>query len=187
VGATVGGVAGSWRDLLHAEVSDEFLEQVQRDLAPGGFGVIAEISEEWTAPIDARVQALGGTVIRESREVFVDDLLEKRADARKAELDGWKSKHAGKKTERMESNLAEEIEGARQKLQKTADKARERLEHTKEEMEAKLQSLQEQAAKAKPEVRERVQQRIADLRKDFEEREKKLTRAYEITQEALQP
>ena len=117
----------------------------------------------------------------------MDDLLEKRADARKAELADWKSKHAGKKTERMESNLAEEIEGARQKLQQTADKAKERLEHTKGEMEAKLQALQEQAVKAKPEVKERVQQRITDLRRDFDEREKKLTRAYDIMQEALQP
>ena len=60
VGMAAGSVAGGWRDLLHAEVSDEFLEKVQRDLAPDGFGVIAEVSEEWTAPIDARTSGAGG-------------------------------------------------------------------------------------------------------------------------------
>ena len=185
-GVAVGGVAGGWRDLLHAEVSDEFLEQIQADLAPGKFGVVAEIAEEWTAPIDSRMQALGATIVREPREAFIDDLIAKRADSRSAELAQWKARHSGAKAERMESRLAEEIEGVRQKLQRTAEKARERLDHTREEMEAKLTALQAQAAKASPEVKARVQERIAELRRDFDEREKKLAQAYQLTQQALQ-
>ncbi len=185
-GIAVGGLAGGWRDLLHAEVSDEFLEQVQRDLTPGNFAVIAEISEEWTAPVDSRMQALGATVVRASRDAYVDDLIAKRAETSRSEFAEWKTKRSGAKAERMEAKLDEEIEGAKQKLQRTAEKARERIDHTKEEMEAKLTALQDQAAKANPEVKARVQQRIADLRRDFEERERKLSQAYELTQQALQ-
>ena len=187
VGLVAGGVAGSWRDYLQAEVSDEFLEDVQRDLTPGKYAVIAEVSEDWIAPVDSRMEALGGKVVREGREDFIDDLIEKRVDAARAELAQREAEHAGARAKRMESKLESKIEDVRQKLQRTAEKTRERLDHTKEEMEAKLQALEEQSARANPEVRGRVQQRIAQLRKEFQAREQKLARAYQLTQEALNP
>ena len=101
----MGGLAGGWRALLHAEVSDEFLEQVQRDLTPGNFAVIAEISEEWTAPVDSRMQALGATVVRASRDAYVDDLIAKRAETSRSEFAEWKTKRSGAKAERMEAKL----------------------------------------------------------------------------------
>ena len=186
VGLFAGGLAGSWRDYLRAEVSDEFLEGVERDLKPGKFAVIAEVSEEWVAPVDARMEALGGTVVRERREDFIDDVIERRADSARAELAQWETELAGENAERMESKLNAKLESAQQKLQRSAENARKRLDQTKEEVEAKLKALEEQAAQAKPEVRDRIQQRTAELRKDFEQREKKLTRAYELSQEALQ-
>jgi uncharacterized membrane protein len=196
LGALSGGVLGGVRDIFHAAVSDEFLDDVERDLTPGKFAVVAEVSEEWLVPLEERVRELEGTVIRESRTDYVDALVEQSVDARKAELEQWKAARKtemaqwstnrnSEKAKRMETNLETKVQQAEDKLRRTAENARTQLHRTKDEMNAKLLKLQEQAAKASPDVRDRIQARINSIRSDFEQREKKLTRAYEITQEAL--
>jgi uncharacterized membrane protein len=182
VGLAGGGVVG---DALHAGVSRDFLEELRGELAPGKYAVVAEVSEDWLAPLDTRMDALGGNVIREAQTTFVDDMIETRANAVRDELSQRRTEHAGAKAERMESKLNDRIEKTQEKLQKAAEKARARLDDTKEELNAKIHALEEQSEQAPPEVKQRVQQRIAEIRKDFEQREQKLTRAYELTQEAL--
>ena len=185
-GVAAGATAGLWRDYLNAELSDEFLEEVQRNLVPGKFAVIAEVEEEWVAPINTRMEVLGGTVVRELRQKFAEDLIQKRVEARRKELEQRKAERA-EKAGRMQARLQESIEDARQRLQATAEKAQKRLDESKAELQEKLRALEEQAAKAKSDVRDRIQQRIAELRADFQERQKKLNRAYELTKEALGP
>ena len=133
------------------------------------------------------MDALGGKVVREQREDFVDELIEKRVDARKAELARRKAERASAKAGKLESKLDVEIGDAQDKLQRTAEKARDRLGHTKAEMEAKLRALDEQAAKAPPEVKSRIERRIAEIRQQFGDRERKLTHAWQLAQEALHP
>jgi uncharacterized membrane protein len=199
VGMAVGATAGGVGDLVHLGVSDEFLTAVEKDLAPGKFAVIAEISEEWVTPLDARMEELGAKVVREDRQVFVEDVLEKRASARKAELAQLKSERAERKAERaaeragtkaeemMQKLLTYEIEDRRWKLEGIAEKAEKRLESAKQELNAKIEALRAQASGAKPEVRSRIEQRIVEMRNDFAEREQKLNRARELTRQALQP
>lgn len=184
-GLGAGGLIGGWGHYLHTDVSDEFLEDIARELRPGDFAVIAEVQEEWTTPVDTRMAQLGGKVVRESRKTFVEDLIEKRIKATKSEVETRKTERQSAKAEKMASELTAQIEDAAEKLARTADKARDRLERAKEEMNAKIQALQEQAANARPEVKTRIEQRIAEVRKDFSEREQKLNRAYALTQEAL--
>lgn len=149
------------------------------------FVVLAEVQEEWTTPIDTRLQPLGGKVICESRAAYVEDLVHQSVDADKAQLEEFKTKVASAKTERMESALEKEIQSTAEKLRRKADKAQKRLDHRKEELDAKIKRLEEQASQAKPETKSRIEQRTAELRKDFDERLGKLRRAYEMTQEAL--
>ncbi len=199
VGVTVGLTAGAMGDLLHVGVSEEFLTAVERDLAPGKFAVIAEIDEEWVTPLDTRMEELGAKVVREDRQVFVEDVLEKRASARKAELAQLKAQRAERKVERaaeragekaeemMQKLLTYEIEDRRWKLEGIAEKAEKRLESAKKELDAKIEALRAQASGAKPEVRSRIEQRIAEMREDFAGREQKLEHAKELTRQALQP
>ncbi len=199
VGAAVGAAAGGVGDLVHLGVSEEFLTTVERELAPGKFAVIAEISEEWVVPLDSRMEELGAKVVREDRLAFAEDALEKRVNARKARLAQLKAEHAQRKAERakeragtnaeamMQKLLTEEIEDERRKLEKIAEKSEKRLDSAKQELAAKIDALLVQASGAKPEVRTRIEQRIADVRSEFAERERKLERARELTQQALQP
>lgn len=199
VGATAGVAAGAVGDLVHLGLSDEFLLSVERELAPGKFAVIADISEEWVVPLDSRMEELGAKVVREDRLAFAEDALEKRVNARKARLAQLKAEHAQRKAERakeragtkaeamMQKLLTEEIEGERRKLEKIAEKSEKRLDGARQELAAKVDALLVQASGAKPEVRTRIEQRIADVRSEFAERERKLERARELTQQALQP
>jgi len=196
VGAAVGGAAGGVRDELHMIVSDEFLERVEQRLSTGRFAVIAEISEQWVAPLDTRMAEIGGTVVREEREAFAEELLEKRMSARRATLaqrtaerELAKAEHAadsaGSEAMSRERSLEIEIEDARWKLTSMASRAEKCLDQMEQELNAKIQALQAQSADAKPWVRSYVEERIAEIRKDYAERKQKLTRANELTHEAL--
>ncbi len=187
VGMATGGLLGGWGDYMRVGVSEDFVKLITREVAPGNFAVFAEVSEDWVAPLDTKIEALGARVFREYRDEFVDDMIEKRADSVRNDLDQRKVERAGAKAEKMEAKLAKRIDEAREEMQKTASKARERLEQKKDEMNAKIGALQEQAGKASPEVKSRIEQRIAEIRAELQTREQKLNHAYEMAQQALSP
>ncbi len=182
-----GTVLGALRDLLNMGLSDEFLETVARELTPGKSAVVAEVSEEWVTPLDTRMEALGGTVVREMREDFIDGEIEKRVADHKSEVARRKAERAGSKAEKMEAKLKKEVSKAEEKLQDIAEQARQRVEHYKEEIDAKIYALQEQASKAGPDARSRIEERIAEMRADQSRRTGKLEQARKLTQEALRP
>ena len=196
VGAAVGGAAGGVRDELHMIMSDEFLDRVEQRLAPGKFAVITEISEQWVAPLDLRMAELGGKVVREERDAFAVDLLEQRMNRRRAALAQRKAERARAKAEEaaqragseaaeMERLLELEIEDARWALTSMVNSAEKRVDQMEQELNAKVKALEAQAAGAKPWVKSYVDARIAEMRKEYAERKQKLTKANELTREAL--
>jgi len=187
IGLAAGTLAGGGAAVARGDVTDEFLEDIVGGMQPGNFAVLAEVHEDWTTPLDARMEALGAKVLRETRGQVVDDMIEKRAEVHRAEVQGFKTEMASGKAERTERKVENAVYDAQQRLQRTADKARARLDETKQDLDEKLQKLQEQAAKADPAVKGRIEQRIADMRQDFGERERKLAHALQLAQEALQP
>jgi uncharacterized membrane protein len=185
IGAGAGALTGMTRDLVHQDVSDDFLDSVSDKLAPGKFAVVAELDEEWVAPVDARMTELGGEVIRELRLDFVADRIEKRAEARQQEWEQRKQEQAAARAEKLAARLQSEVTETEHKLQRDADKAKKRLDETKRELEAKLRTLEEQAAKASPEARARIEQRMAETRNDLGARERVLARAYQLAAQAI--
>lgn len=185
IGLATGAATGAVGGFVHGEVSDEYLEDISEQMPPGTYAVLAEVSEGWTAPIDTRMKALGGTVLREYRSEVIGDIIEKRTEQHRARLDDWKAKHADRKAQTAETNVEMEAMDVREKLLRMADKARRRLDDSKHELDEKLQTLEDQASKATPEVRTDVEERIVELRNDFAERERKLSHALDMAQEAL--
>jgi uncharacterized membrane protein/ElaB/YqjD/DUF883 family membrane-anchored ribosome-binding protein len=187
VGFVGGGAAGTLAGFTAGDVSEDLLEDVSKEMKPGMFAVLAEVSEPWSAPVDTRIRTLGGKVLRENRRDVVESILEKRSREQREWLDEKKADHQTKKAQRMQADVEQDIADARDKLQRTAEKAKQRLDQTKQEMDEKLKTLQQQAAKAKPEVKKEIDERIARIRQDYAEREKKLSRAWDAAQQALQP
>jgi uncharacterized membrane protein len=60
LGAGAGGLLGRLSELDAARIDADFLDDVSSVLTPGRSAVVAEIDEDWTAPVDDAVEALGG-------------------------------------------------------------------------------------------------------------------------------
>ena len=70
-------------DLANLGVGEDFLTEVAEYLQPGKAAVVAEVWEEWTVPVDTRMEALGGVVFRRSRNEVLDIVIERDVEALK--------------------------------------------------------------------------------------------------------
>ena len=64
IGGTAGFAGGISADLANAGVGDEFIDDVSKFLLPSKVAVVAEIEEDWTTPVDTRMESIGGLVFR---------------------------------------------------------------------------------------------------------------------------
>jgi uncharacterized membrane protein len=185
-GVAGGGGLGALHDLMNLGVSTEFLEAIGGELTPGKTAVVTEVSEEWVTPLDSRMEAIGGVVMREGRDDFVDDEIQKRINRRKAELAQRKSELAAARAEKVEA-IKKNVKSAEQSLREAADTANARAKHYREETEAKIRALEDQAKNARADSKARINERIAEIRADQKQRTGKLEQAWKLTQEALRP
>jgi uncharacterized membrane protein len=66
IGATGGALFGRAADLLNLGDLTKFFDKVSRELPPGNTAVVAEVTEHsGTSLCDTRMQAIGGTIVRE--------------------------------------------------------------------------------------------------------------------------
>ena len=173
VGAVAGTLAGSIGDLHVAGVDAEFVDDVAVTLTAGKCAVIADVSEEWITPVDTRMEALGGTVLRKARRLVEDEERAKDVAALRVEIDGLKAELARVRGERK-AKLQARIDKLNAKLQSELDEAKRRLEQIKSETEAEVQALQKQAEKAHGDVKATLDARVNQLRGRCEQAEKNL-------------
>ncbi len=86
VGATSGFTLGALSDLSETRVGDDFVEDVARSLTAPKVAVIAEVDEEWTTPVDTRMEELGGVVIRRALWEVKEQMHKERVAAMQADL-----------------------------------------------------------------------------------------------------
>jgi hypothetical protein len=89
---SAGAFLGSIGDAFDIGFRADFIEAASTRLAPGKAAVVAEIGEDWIAPLDMRMQAIGGEVVRQWRSDFGDEQIErlvKESQAEFAELKGF--------------------------------------------------------------------------------------------------
>ena len=82
-GAASGLALGALYDVDNARVGEDFLDDVSKSLTPNKVAVVAEVEEEWTTPVDTRMEALGVSPawavcleIGGSRAIELDDVEE---------------------------------------------------------------------------------------------------------------
>src|SRR5271167_1980778 len=73
IGAATGGVVGVAADLDRADTRQQAADETRFVLGVGQSAVIADVSEDWTSPIDTRMGDLGGRVYRRARSDLKDD------------------------------------------------------------------------------------------------------------------
>jgi uncharacterized membrane protein len=176
VGAAAGTIGGTSYDAATAVVGADFLDEAARSLAPGRWAVVAEVEEEWITPLDTRMEALDGTVLRRARGEIVDAWIARDVAALEAEIAALEAEEARASAEAT-AKLQATVDAARAKLQATRDTARVRAEARRREADAKVAALQAQAATARDERKQQIDRWMTDVRARVEEQTNRIKQA----------
>ena len=148
LGALAGTLAGGAVDVNKSFVDTDFVEDVNQALTPNKCALIAEIDENWTTPVDTRMEALGGTVFRRAVSEVKHTIHEENVNAMKADQAAMKAEQAQAHADRK-AKLQEKINKLESKIQAQLQKNKERREAAEREAQAKVQVLKAKAASAK--------------------------------------
>ncbi len=148
IGAASGLVAGAGVDFDNARIGDDFIDDVTKFLKPNNVALVAEVEEDWTTPVDTRMEAIGGTVFRRALSQVRDTVDNEEIAAMKADLAQMKAEMAKAHAEHK-AKLQAKVSQLDSKIKAQIQKAKERHEATEREAKAKIQVLKAKAAAAK--------------------------------------
>jgi uncharacterized membrane protein len=148
IGAMAGFVAGGAADVDNARIGEDFIDDVRKVLSPNKVAVVAEIEEEWTTPVDTRMEAIGGSVFRRALSDVQETADAEDVAAMKADLAQFKAEHARAHADRQ-AKLREKINQLDSKIQAQLQKARDRRQAAELQAQARAQILEAKAAAAK--------------------------------------
>ena len=171
VGATVGAVSGTLiggaADLENIRIGTDFVTDVTAALVPNKAALVAELEEEETAPVDTRMEALGGNVLRRSLRELRHAKNDQDVATTKAEIAQLKTEHAQAKAERK-AKLEARVDVLHAKLQKQIDQAKAKREAIRRQAKAKLEALKAKAAQAQGRMKDRHERRLAAVTKQYD-------------------
>jgi uncharacterized membrane protein len=148
IGASAGLLGGGAFDINNARIGDDFIDDVTKVLTPNKVAVVAEIEEDWTTPVDTRMEAIGGTVFRRALSDVKHTIHDENVAAMKADLAQMKAEQAKGHADRK-AKLQEKINQLDSKIQAQLQKAKESREAAERQAQAKVRVLKAKAAAAK--------------------------------------
>lgn len=181
-----GALLGAAIDAAKAGITTEFIQAIQNELASGKVGLLAEIDEEWETPIDIRVEALGGTVFRQTRTQLEEAFFEKEIEAHQAELANLESEkmnnakiEEGQRSAERNARIQLKIDATRSQIQKKENQLTERIKSLRDEGEARIALLQGQMTTANDEAKVQLDHRLKDIQAEYQLRTERLRQALE--------
>jgi uncharacterized membrane protein len=153
VGAAVGLAAGGTVDINNARIGDDFIDDVKHELQKNKFALVAEIQEDWTTPVDTRMEAIGGTVLRRALSEVKDTVNEEDVAAMNADLAQMKAEQAKAHADRK-VKLQEKINQLDSKIQAQLEKSKQQRQAADAQSKAKVEILKAKAAALKAKATE---------------------------------
>ncbi len=147
LGAASGAGVGVFYDADTLRLGEDFVEDVAKLLAPNKVAVVAEVDEAWTIPVDTRMEALGGTVLRRALWAVQEQVRREEIDAMNADLAEFKGEMSKAHAERK-AKLQKKIDELEAKIEVQQKKATERREAFQARQKAKGAVLKKNAAAA---------------------------------------
>jgi uncharacterized membrane protein len=147
VGALSGMTFGAIYDIDTARVGEDFVNDVSKALLPTKVAIVAEIDEEWTTPVDAKMEALGGIVFRRALWEVQEKLDDQDLAAMKADVAQFKSEIAKAHGERK-AKLQKKVDQLQASIDAQQKKAATRREAFQARQKAKTAILKQNAATA---------------------------------------
>lgn len=148
IGTTVGLLGGVTADLNNARIGEDFIDDVTKELQPNKLALVAEIEEDWTTPVDTRMEAIGGTVFRRALSEVKHTANEEETTAMKADIAQMKAEQAKAHADRK-GKFQEKINELDSKLQAKLQKSKERRQAAEAQAQAKAAALKAKAVAAK--------------------------------------
>ena len=147
IGAVSGLALGAAADIADARVGDDFVEEVAESLTPNKVAVIAEVEEEWMAPVDTRMEALAGVVFRRALWDVREQMRKERIAAMQADLAQLKQEISTANVERK-VKLQARIERLQAKIDEQQKKAQTWFEAFQARRKAKREAFKKNAEAA---------------------------------------
>ncbi len=110
--------------------------------------MVAEVDEDWTTPVDMRMEAIGGIVFRRALSDVKHTIHEENVNAMKSDLAQMKAEQAKSHADRK-AKLQEKINQLDSKIQAQLQKAKDRRAAAERQAQAKVVVLKAKAAAAK--------------------------------------
>lgn len=148
IGTVVGMGTGFAADMDNARIGEDFIDDVRKALLPGKFAVVADVDEDWTTPVDSRMEKLGGVVFRRAMSAVRNTSNEEDVAAIKADIAQMKAEAAQAHAERK-TKLLERLNQLDSKLQAKLQTTKERRVAAEGAAKAKAELLRSKAAAAK--------------------------------------
>jgi len=184
LGVSVGALVGGLGDIIDLGIRSDFIEAISSKLSPGKAAVAAEIEEDWITPLDNRMGAIGGEVIRQRRSDFEAEQIDTVAKERQAELAQLKAEFdraSGEAKEKLSKRFAE----ARANVDAIGKRAEAKERQFGQELDARLDALQQQIDRSSAETKASIEKRVTAMKADFQRRRELLKRAWGLTKDAL--
>jgi uncharacterized membrane protein len=144
IGATAGAAGGVLFDAHNVRIADDYIDDVSKALAPNKFAVAAQVDEEWTTPVDTRMEALGGTVFRRALSQVTETANQEELTAMKADLAQYKAELAKERADRQ-SKLQEKIKQLDSKIAAHLQRVQDRRRVAERQAQARAQRLRSKA------------------------------------------
>ena len=168
-GAAAGAMIGFIINLERAGVTDDFVNDVSTAMGPGKFAVVADVSEDWMAPLDERMEPLGGVIFRRTRSQARSIHHDRDVAAHRAELEQLKAERAQAKAEAL-AKIDAVLDRLGKKLERALLRERSTILEREEERDARLRVLQAKADRSQEENRRRLETRIAELQRECDQK-----------------
>lgn len=184
VGLGTGTLIGAAFDLTKEGIDRDFVEDAGARLAPGRAALIAEIDEEWQVPLDTRMEALGGNLLRQTPTQIEDAYLERAAEAAQKELAGLEAEKLARittaqteKARKEAEKLQAKIDAAKRKVQEKEAALAAKMQAVKREGEDRITVLETQKATATVESKAALERRVTEARREYQRRTEQLEAA----------
>jgi uncharacterized membrane protein len=191
VGLGAGTLIGAAFDLTEEGIDRDFVEDAGTRLEPGTAALIAEIDEQWQVPLDTRMEALGGKVLRQTRSQVEDAYADRGLEAAAREVTALEAEkvaqvQAGQteKARKQAEKLQAKIDAAQRKLQAKHSELAAKMQAVKEEGNRKIAVLEAQKATAAAESTALLDERLSQVRSEYGRRSKRLQEALEVRKAA---
>ena len=148
-----GASVGFGFDVDSARIGGDFVQDVGKLLTPKRSALVAEIDEDWTTPVDTRMEAIGGTVIRRALADVTDTVNREDIAAMKADLAQFKAELAQARGDRK-AKLQAKIDELNARIQQRAQNAKEKREVFEKQQHEKAQVLKKKASAAGRAIRD---------------------------------